>query len=128
MIKSCVDAYRKEALGIARENEMRDYQHKMRLAGTTRLTLDQVKHLVSVHEGQPVANSMIVFGKGGTIYNLPLRPYFTKTENKINQKEENLINQNTNKEESGSSADNWIAAFIFFTLAGLIIKFFQWLF
>ena len=67
----------KDRLRAQQENEMRDYQHKMRLAGTPRLTPDQVKQLVSVHDGQPVANSMIVFDKSGAVYNLPLQPYFT---------------------------------------------------
>ena len=58
------------------ENVRRNYQHKMGLAGTPRIPPDQVKTLIAKRNGEPVANSMILFSASGNTYNLAVQPYF----------------------------------------------------
>lgn len=66
----------REKMATADENDLRKYQHKMGLSGTPRFPPDQIKELVAKLDGAPVAQSMIVFGKGGNVFNLKLSPYF----------------------------------------------------
>lgn len=58
------------------ENERRDYQHTMALAGRPRMNPEQIKELVAKRDVNAVAASMIVFGKGHDVFNLQLAPYF----------------------------------------------------
>ena len=58
------------------ENERRKYEHAMRAVGQPRLTPLEVAETVSKRDGDKVARSMIVFGKGSDVFNLSLAPYF----------------------------------------------------
>lgn len=58
------------------ENVRRNYQHKMGLAGTPRIPPDQVKKLIAKRNGEPVANSMLLFSSSGETYNLAVQPFF----------------------------------------------------
>lgn len=58
------------------ESEHIKYQHKMRMVGQPRMTPLEVRELVAKPDGWPVARSMVVFGKGGQVFNLHLAPYF----------------------------------------------------
>jgi len=55
---------------------VRQYQHRMGLAGTPRLPPDIIKAMVAKMDNNKVAKSMIVFGKGNHVFNLGLAPYF----------------------------------------------------
>ncbi len=66
----------RERFSTADENQQRQYQHNMRLAGTPRFPPDQIKALVAKMDEDSVAGSMIVFGKGANVFNLKLAPYF----------------------------------------------------
>lgn len=63
---------------VAAEDEYRQrlYQHQMRSVGQPRLTPLEIKELTAKRDGDKVARSMIVFGKGGDVFNLRLAPYF----------------------------------------------------
>jgi len=58
------------------ENTRRNYQHQMGLAGTPRIPPDQLKKLIAKRNGEPVANSMVMFSANGDTYNLAVQPYF----------------------------------------------------
>ena len=66
----------RERISTADDNQQRQYQHNMRLAGTPRFPPDQIKALVAKMDEDSVAGSMIVFGKGSNVFNLKLAPYF----------------------------------------------------
>ena len=61
--------------GIA-AHQMSQYQFKAQNIGRPRLPPDQVREMVARHHGDAVARSMIVFGTGGLIHQLKLKPYF----------------------------------------------------
>lgn len=62
----------------AYETAMNAYSHAAKTVGSPRLSPDQVRELIGKKDGDKVARSMIVFGKGGDVFNLPLTPYFIK--------------------------------------------------
>jgi len=72
------EQFRRERLAKKQENEQREYQHKMGLAGTPRFPPDQIRGMVAKMDKDSVARSMIVLGKGREIFNLHLAPYFEK--------------------------------------------------
>lgn len=53
------------------------YQQAAAKVGHARLPADAIRELVVKKNGDVVARSMIMFGKGGDIFNLKLAPYFT---------------------------------------------------
>lgn len=65
---------------IAREHEqaMNQYRHALNDVGKPRVPPDKVRELVAKHDGDVVARSMVVFGKGGHKFLLLLAPYFLK--------------------------------------------------
>lgn len=66
-----------QALGDwAARQEMAAYQQKASMVGRPRMPHEAVRELIAKHSGDVVARSMIVFGKGGNIFNLKLAPYF----------------------------------------------------
>lgn len=52
------------------------HQHRMSRAGRPRRTPDEIREMVAKKDGDKVARGMIVFGKGGDVFNLKLSPYF----------------------------------------------------
>lgn len=71
--------YLNHAADVQYQNDMNDYQHRMRLAGTPRLTASEVRDLTAKRDGDAVARSMIVFAKGRDVLNIRLVPYFKAT-------------------------------------------------
>lgn len=58
------------------DNEKRLYEHQLKRVGQPRLHPQEIRALVGKEDGDPVAKSMIVIGKGGDKFNLALAPYF----------------------------------------------------
>lgn len=52
------------------------YDHAMMSVGKPRLPPDELRELIGKKDGDDVARSMVVFGKGNDVFNLPLSPYF----------------------------------------------------
>lgn len=72
------DAYAIESFEF--ERKMRDHQHRMSAVGSPRVPPEKLRELVSKPPNGKVANSMVVFARGGQIYNLQLQPYFETAE------------------------------------------------
>lgn len=72
------------------ETGMNHYNHQMKKLGSPRLTALEVRELVAKKDNDDVARSMIVFGKGGDIFNILLSPYFQKFD--IPTKADTVIN------------------------------------
>lgn len=66
----------KERLQASFSNATQRYQHQMKSLGAPRMPPDQIKQLIAVHEGQPVANFSIVFLADGSKYCLSPQPYW----------------------------------------------------
>jgi hypothetical protein len=64
----------------AAQHEANEWQIKASRVGQSRLAPDEVRELVAKKDGDRVARSMIVFGKGGDVFNLKLAPYFEARE------------------------------------------------
>lgn len=60
-------------------DKMTDYQHRRASAGSQRLEPEQIRELTGKKDGDLAARSMIVFAKGGDVFNLRLAPYFAPT-------------------------------------------------
>lgn len=63
------------------QNERTTYEHQMRLVGQPRMTATEIRELIGKKDGDKVARSMIVFGKGGDVFNIKLAPYFLNKQN-----------------------------------------------
>lgn len=56
-----------------------NYRHVVgAFVGKPRLPADELRGMIGKKDGDKVARSMIVFGKGDDVFNLPLTPYFIK--------------------------------------------------
>lgn len=71
------DEESKAELAAKQANEDALHRHRMGMNGRRRLSPLEIKELVAKHDGDKVARSMIVIGKGGNVFNLALSPYFS---------------------------------------------------
>jgi len=60
-------------------NARASYDHAMRNVGKSRLPAEEIRELIGKKDGDEVARSMIVFGKGGDVFNLRLAPWWVNT-------------------------------------------------
>lgn len=66
----------REVKSIDYEEKMKIHQHKMSVVGSPKIPPEQLRKLVSKPDDGIIAQSMMVFARGGEIYNLFLQPYF----------------------------------------------------
>lgn len=124
-------------------NAMRDYQHALAARGDPRLWPDEVKELVGKKDEDRVARSMIVFGKGGDVFNLRLAPYYepisdelptdeairiAELKNEIKEKYERIkvikiAREKDMKNKAFSLSDAFTTAFLAAAGIGLVIAF-----
>lgn len=78
---------RMEAHRAAEASDRAAYEHTMRTLGQPRLYPQQIRELIGKKDADPVARSMIVFGKGGDIFNLRPAPYYVEDQQQAAREE-----------------------------------------